>query len=442
MWISNKNRKTNFYGAFLKFCLALAVFFGAYQLNAAAQFSGNTPVLSKILAFPAGNYIDYISPIGYLELSSLDTAIPCQIIAHTWDGKVRGRITIPAAQRTGPHVPVGQRIIQSPDGRMLVVATSEGTRLRIMTWRDLHLTGLVTISATLGWPKSTNYNGMNNHLIVMNDGHVIVWNSDPRSFQTHKVAARYCVIKGNLVLSTAMYVSHITMPVINSFGQFMAVDGKRLLITVSDNTRFKIEYLQVALIKNHLAFTSKYVTFTPNVCSSLVYGDRLLSSDGAIYDATGQIGTPNKWFCNDVYDGSTNQRFFAQFNKGRIRVFDVQTQSSWDVKPDLPEEYMLATNAISPDGRYLAIFRPLTDINAAENKKKTQVFPNQNLQELCLYERPSTLRARLQLPVEPVGFVNSSTPRGTHLAISPDGRYVIVPVYESDDTWRYYLYAW
>ena len=100
--------------------------------------------------------------------------------------------------------------------------------MRIMTWRDLRLIGRVTFPATLGLPEKTR---VLNQIVVMDDGHVIVSTNDPDGFQTRKIAAHYCVIKNNRVLSFARYISKATLPVITSYGQFYwQMDGRALLV--------------------------------------------------------------------------------------------------------------------------------------------------------------------------------------------------------------------
>ena len=48
--------------------------------------------LREVMDFPAGNYLDYLSPTGYLELSSLNTDCSLPYYRACLDGSVRGAV--------------------------------------------------------------------------------------------------------------------------------------------------------------------------------------------------------------------------------------------------------------------------------------------------------------------------------------------------------------
>ena len=105
-------------------------------------------------------------------------------------------------------------------------------------------------------------------------------------------------------------------------------------LKVFDNKQYKMEYTQVKLIENKLSFTTKYIFLTSAIYHAFVYGNRILRADGALYDNKGQVTKANGWrYEANVWN--TNKRYFPQLKNDRLRVFDVQTQASWDVKLDL-----------------------------------------------------------------------------------------------------------
>ncbi len=364
-----------------------------------------------------------VTSYGMLEISREDRGY----IARDWQGREHWRVPIEGAkgvERLREHSSNYQHIAQ---------LTIEPHAARVRVWQTGRDSGeaIVAVSALA---SASRLSPMRYSLAALDDGGAML------AVQTAKTTTRLFRIDGRRVSAQGEYTVR-QHPGSGVLYPQLSPDGNLLVLT--DNGNLNTECIRLTVQQGRITCTPLYTaTLVDNW--RFMADDILLDEDGTRYYPGGRVSkAPSGWtnvriaiseqlrrgaILQTTYDGSTPW-------EERHRVLDARTGATWEV----PQRGYVNAWSLSTDGRVAALLEDAPPL-PGYMEKAVEMLPflaeplarSRDWTQICIYERPGRLRARLVVKDNMVRDIN----------LSPDGRRLVVDRMTDEETTRYDVYVW
>lgn len=394
------------------------------------------PVLPQNYSYSFKTNRDYI-----LATSSLPA-----ITVMQWDGTVRWHILPPKPFLSARYWPRAKKIETaiSPNGRFCAVADAQGTTQRVLVWDEGRLTTSISLPLPIrlqrGWNKPILVQP-----IALDSGQVFLWSPiDP--------IGRIALVEGGRIRAQGKLPK-----VAGEFSCGITADGHTLIVGTS--TRFS--FYRITIENNSICLTPTYTAKESSFRCYVTIDGLLITDNGAIYNAHGQVSGPTGWELTSVggrdptsssviiqyhYDSSIDIRY--------MRILDPRTGGTW-----IPgKRHSSLFSQITPEGQYALIDEQPNRITAIVrlwvvqqhyNSLPDGLFYRFFTVPLSIYQRPGRLCARLPIIEHPsfTRIKNSQTGQWVDLwdvALSRNGHtvYCLIRDHRDEGHWQIMSYTW